>query len=150
MIAIGFEQFENMNREDMILSSGARLVLSVGNKKYNNWKDAVIAYNKWKKIDIFNNKWKDREIEIEVMEDVIDVPFPHSFIGGYGLENEKFIFFSVPKIRKDRAFLVHFADEKKAEKDFERIKDGWEDFIKKYKRGKIESIFEEKGWKVKR
>lgn len=150
MIKIDFELFEKMKKEDMVLSSGARLVLRVGNKKYNNWENAVIAFNKWKKIDIFNRKWKDREIEVKVMEDIIDISFPHSFIGGYGIENEKFEFYSVPKIIGEKVFLIHFIDKKRAETEFERIKKGWEIFMINYKRGKIESIFAEKGWKVKR
>jgi len=149
-IKINFEQFEKMESEDMVLLSGAKIVLRIGNKKYNNWKDAVYAYNKWKKLDIFKRKWEEIEIEVKIKEDVIGVPFPNAFVGGYGIENEKFVFYSVPKIKNNKAFLIHFIDEEKARSEFERIKNKWESYIKEYKNSKIESIFKEKGWKVKK
>ncbi len=148
-LKLSFEQFEKMEKGDMILYSGAKLCLQIQNKKYNKWDDAVLFYNKWKKSDIFRNKWENNKKEIQVMEDVIDIPFPHPFEGGYGRNKEKFIFYSVPEIINNKGYLIHFNDKEKASNYFEKVKDLWEKFLRNYKNSKIEDIFKEKGWKIK-
>ena len=149
LIKLSFEQFEIMNKDDMILYSGVNLCLQIQNKKFNRWEDALAFYNKWKKNDVFKKKWKDNKKEIKVMEDVIDIPFPHSFEGGYGKNKEKFIFYAVPEVIDNKGHLIHFDNEPEALIYFEKVKEKWERYLRNYKKNKIEDIFKGKGWKVK-
>jgi len=146
---LSFEQFELMNKDDMVLFSGASLCLQLQNKKYNKWEDALLYYNKWKRADVFKKKWEKNKKEIKVMEDVVDIPFPHAFEGGYGLNKEKFIFFAVPEIVGKKGYLIHFNDEQKAIDNFEKTRAIWEQYLRDYKNSKIEDIFKGKGWKIK-
>jgi len=149
LLKINFMIFEQMNKENMVLISGAKLILQLNKKKFNRWEDAVSSYNKWKKLEVFKKKWENNNKLIEVFEDVIDIPFPHKFTGGYGMNNEKFVFYSAPEIIDNTGYLIHFQEEEKAVRYYEDNKKAWEDFLRNYKKNKIESIFKDKGWKIK-
>ena len=71
------------------------------------------------------------------------------FEGGRGKDNSLLEFYIVPKLEGEEVVLVHYFDKKEAETYFESIQVEWADYIRKYKKTKLEDIFKQKGWKVK-
>jgi hypothetical protein len=52
-------------------------------------------------------------------------------------------------VEGDNVFLVHYLDKEYAEAVFEAERSLWEEFVRKYKKTKLENIFKQKGWKVR-
>ena len=44
---------------------------------------------------------------------------------------------------------MHFFEKENAEAFFESNRSQWEEYVKNYKKKKLEDIFKQKGWKVK-
>jgi hypothetical protein len=65
------------------------------------------------------------------------------------MDNTPFEFYVVPGIEGEEVFLVHFFEKDEAEAFFETHRSQWEEYVKNYKKKKLENIFKEKGWKVK-
>ena len=78
-----------------------------------------------------------------------EIPFPLAFHSGQSKQNTPFEFYSVPKIKGDEAVLIHFMEEDRARDYFESIRPAWEGFLRSHRKKQIDSIFKEKGWKVK-
>ena len=120
----------------------------LGKRKFLQWEHAVYEFNRWKKIETFEKKFKTNK-KAGHMEDLLDIPFPQSFEGGRGKENIPFEYYIVPKIEAGEVFLVHFFEKENADVFFESHRSQWEEYVRNYKKSKIEDIFKQKGWKVK-
>jgi hypothetical protein len=147
-ITPSLDLFATMLKEDLILASGERAGVILKNRRINDWDHAVYIFNHWKKKQLFTNKWKNLKKKVRI-EDVEKIPFPQPFEGGRGMEGIKFEFYAVPHISPKGIFLIHFMDRDKAEKYFTSIQPQWQDAVRQSKKKKIETIFKEKGWKVK-
>jgi len=143
-----YDEFEAIEKEDLLLPTGESCGVELGTRKYPDWDYAVYAFNRWKKEKVFREKW-GKEKKPAHMELLEDVPFPVEFTGGKGKEKEKFLFYSAPVFEGDRVFLKHFFEKRDAENHFRSIEQKWKDHLKNYKGKKIEDIFSKKGWKVK-
>ncbi len=147
-LVLSKETFEKLSRNDLILQTGLRSGVVIGERRFADWDYAVYHFNREKRSEIFRKKWKKEKKEANP-DDLTDIEFPVSFIGGKGMDKEKFTFFSVPEIKGDKVFLKHFFERDEAEKIFSSIKDDWENFLANHKIRKIKDIFHNKGWKVK-
>ena len=103
---------------------------------------------RWKKRDIFEKKWKDDRKQPR-MEDIVEIPFPQPFHSGQDKDNQPFEFYTVPDVRQGEVTLIHFPTREAALAHFEKIKPEWLDQVQQFKKGRLESIFKAKGWKVK-
>jgi hypothetical protein len=83
------------------------------------------------------------------MEDLMDLPFPQVFEAAKGKDNTPIEYYIVPSIENKEVYLVHFFEREEAVKFFESNLVQWEEYIKFYKKSKLEEIFKQKGWKVK-
>lgn len=140
--------FEKTMEQELILPTGERAAIILDDRKFLQWEHAVYEYNSWKRINIYEKKFKNIK-KPGHMEDLIDVPFPQAFVGGRGKENTPFEYYIVPKVEGDEVFLVNFLEKENAQAFFDSISTQWEEYIRKYKKSKIEDIFKKKGWKVK-
>ncbi|MCP4153916.1 MAG: hypothetical protein GY757_39685, partial [bacterium] len=147
-IKFDYQFFEKVREQELILPTGERAGVILGNKRYLKWEHAVAEYNRWKKNDIFEKKLKNSK-KPGHMEDLQKLPFPQAFEGGKGKDNTPFEYYIVPKVEEDEVFLVHFIEKENAGVYFESIRPQWEEYIRKYKKSKIDNIFKQKGWTVR-
>jgi HrpA-like RNA helicase len=147
-IKLTSQQFEKVKKEDLILPTGEELSIILNNRKFFDWDVTVYHFNRWKKQHIFEKKWKKNRKKIRI-QDVVDIPFPISFHSGQSKENTPFEFFSAPRIEGKEIYLIHFYDKQKAVDYFESIKNEWKLILLQYKKQEIDSIFREKGWKIR-
>ncbi len=147
-IKMDYPFFEKVRENEVLLPTGERAGIILGSRRFTQWEHAVHQYNRWKKADIFEKKYKDARKPGHV-DDMQDIPFPQAFEGGRGKDNTVFEFYMVPKVEGKEAFLVHFFEKESAEEYFQSHRQAWETFIRNFKKSKIETIFKQKGWKVK-
>lgn len=147
-IASDYALFEKVVEEETILPTGERLGIIFGEKRFLEWGQAVADFNRWKRNDIFEKKLKMNQKPVNP-EDLLEVPFPLALEGGRGKDNLPLEYYTVPETGNGDLFLKYFlaADEAKAYHEERRSQ--WEEFIKNYKKTKLENIFKQKGWKVK-
>ena len=146
-IKFDYSFFEKVKEEELLLPTGEWVGVILGNRKLMNWEHAVYEFNRWKKTNIFEKKFKNIKKPAH-MESLLDIPFPQSFESGRGMNNTPFEFYIVPEIEEE-VVLVHFFEKENAEAFFESNRSQWEEYVKNYKKKKLEDIFKEKGWKVK-
>jgi HrpA-like RNA helicase len=147
-IKFDYPFFEKVKEEELLLPTGEWVGVILGNRKYMNWEHSVYEFNRWKKANIFEKKFKNIKKPAH-MESILDIPFPQPFESGRGMDNTPFEFYVVPEIEGEDVFLVHFFEKENAEVFFESHRSQWEEYVKNYKKKKLEDIFKEKGWKVK-
>lgn len=147
-IKMDFKKFEKINKDDLILPTGERAGIIADKRQYRDWDVAAYHFNRWKKKTLFETKWKHQEKKVRV-EDVADLPFPLAFQSGQSKQNTPFEFFSAPKIKGNEVVLIHFFELEPARKYVDSIQYEWERFLKAHRKQKIDTIFKEKGWKVK-
>jgi hypothetical protein len=147
-LKLKFRQFEKMTELDLILPTGEPAGIFLGKKMARNWDHGVQIFNQWKRKNIYEKKWKDLEKPFTV-ESAKGLTFPVSFEVGTGKENTRFYFYAVPKIKNNRVFLIHFMEEAEARAYFDSISDQWEACLKSHRKDKMETIFKNKGWKIK-
>jgi hypothetical protein len=140
--------FEKIKEQELILPTGESAGVILGDGKFPRWEDAVFEYNRWKKADIFEKKYKELK-KPGHLYDLINIPFPQPFEGGRGKGNSLLEFYIVPKLEGEEVVLVHYFEKEEAEAYFESIQAEWADYIRRYKKTKLEDIFKQKGWKVK-
>jgi HrpA-like RNA helicase len=147
-VTFDYAAFEKVKEQELVLPTGERAGVIFGDRRFNDWEGAARAFNNWKKQDIYEKKLKGLK-KPGHMEDLMEIPFPQPFEGGKGKDNTPLEFYIVPKVEGDEVFLVHYPDKEYAEAIFEGERSEWEEFIRKYKRTKLENIFKQKGWKVR-
>jgi len=147
-VKLDYPVLEKIKEDDLVLPTGETAGVILGEQKISNWELAVFEFNRWKKNDLFEKKYRDLE-KTGFMEDLMGIPFPQVFEAGKGKDNTPIEFFIVPKIQGDNAFLAHLFDREEADAYFKSFRSTWEEYIKKYKKTKLEDIFKQKGWKVK-
>jgi hypothetical protein len=147
-IRMDMQQFEKIEKDQLILPTGEQSGLILDNRKLTDWDVAVYHFNRWKKRTVFENKWKNQKKRARI-EDLADISFPVKFKSGQNKTNDSFEFYSAPHIEKNDLFLIHFFEEREAVSYVESIKTEWDRFLQEHKKQKIEDIFKKKGWKVK-
>jgi hypothetical protein len=147
-VEMDYTLFEKVKEEDLLLPTGEWAGVILGGRKFYDWEHAVYEFNRWKRRNIFEKKFKDVR-KPGRMEDLEDIPFPQAFESGRGKDNTPFEFYIVPVIEGEEVFLVHFFENKDAGVYFESIRTQWEEYVRLYKKKKLEDIFKQKGWKVK-
>jgi len=147
-VTFDYPVFEKVKEEETVLPTGERLAIMLGGKPFFRWDLAVDEFNRWKRTDIFTKRLQANRKPINV-EDLLEVPFPQVLEGGRGKNNIPLEYYTVPGIQEDHVFLKYFLDEEEASAYFEAHRSQWEQYVKNYKKTKIENIFKQKGWKVK-
>ncbi len=140
--------FMDINKQDVILPTGEIPGFIIDGRRFEDWTYAVYIINRELKVQLFKKKWKNMKKEADP-DSLKDINFPVSFVGGKGMDGEKFTFYSVPEIEGKKVFLRHFFEKKPAEKYFFAIRDDWKKFLTDHKNQKLKNIFHSKGWKVK-
>jgi hypothetical protein len=147
-IKFDYPFFEKVKEEELLLPTGEWVGIILGNRTFMHWEHAVYEFNRWKKNNIFEKKFKNSKKPAH-MEGLIKIPFPQAFESGRGMDNTPFEFYVVPEIEGEEVFLVHFFEKENDEAFFESHRAQWEEYVKNYKKKKLEDIFKKKGWKVK-
>jgi hypothetical protein len=140
--------FEKVDEQELILPTGERAGVILGGREFLEWEHAVYEFNRWKKKDLFERKLKDLK-KPGYMDDLIDIPFPQPLEGGRGKDNTPIEFYVVPKVEGEEVFLIHYFEKENAQTYFDAFRSQWEEYVRAYKKKKIENIFKQKGWKVK-
>lgn len=143
-----YADFEKVKEEDIILPTGERPTLMLGNRRFTDWKLAAHEFNRWKRLDVFEKKLRENKTPGNIA-DMMDIPYPQPLTGGRGKDNTPLEYYCAPDIQGEQLFLKYFLDRESAEAWFIAIQAEWEQFIKNYKKSKLDNIFKQKGWKVK-
>lgn len=143
-----FAAFERVTEAELILSTGEGAEIFLEGNPYEQWRDAVAAFNEWKRKDFYERKFREL-LRPANMDDLLEIPFPQEFEGLRGKDNIPLMYYIVPRMEGDEAFLSHYSQREEAEAAFALINNEWRDFCKRYKSRKIQDIFKSKGWKVK-
>lgn len=147
-VKFDYSIFEKVKEEETILATGERVGIILGEKKFFEWNPAADDFNRWKRTDIFEKRLKNNRRAVNV-EDLMEVPFPRVLAGGKGKNNTPLEYYTVPEIKDNSLFLKYFLAEDEANAYYEAHRSQWQQYIKNYKKAKIENIFKQKGWKVK-
>ncbi len=147
-VKFDYPLFEKVKEQELILPTGERASIILDKRKFWQWEHAVYEFNRWKKLDIFEKKLKNSKKQGHVKE-MLEVPFPQPFVGGRGKGNTPLEYYVVPKVEGEKVFLKHFFEKENAQAFFDSTRSQWEEYIRQYKKSKIENIFKQKGWKVK-
>lgn len=142
------ESFELLTAESTCLPTGEQPEIILDGRRFAEWDYAVYYFNRCKKERVFEQKWKELKKPAR-MEDLAEVPFPQTFIGGQGMEKAQFEFYAAPLLEDDEVYLVHFFEKETAQAHFDSMKEQWQAAVERHKRRKLEDIFRQKGWKVK-
>ncbi len=147
-VALDYPFFEKISQQELILPTGEVPGIILGKRRYYDWEKAVLEYNRWKRNELFERKYKD-QLKPAHMDDLLEVPFPQAFEAGRGKDNSIIEFYIVPNVEEKEARLDHFFEKEEAEAAYEKIRGQWQEHIRRHKKGKLEDIFKQKGWKVK-
>ncbi len=147
-IKFDYPAFEKIKETDTILPTGERAGIILGRRKFWHWELAVHEFNNWKRVNIFEKRLKNSKQPGNI-EDMMEISFPQTLSGAMGKDNIALEYYCVPEIEGEDLFIKYFLDEDQARIYFEAHQAQWEQFIKDYKRKKLENIFRKKGWKVK-
>jgi HrpA-like RNA helicase len=140
--------FEKVKEHELILATGDRAGVILGDREFDTWEQAIEEFNRWKRVDVFEKKYKDLK-KPGNMDDMIDIPFPQVLEGTRGKDNTPLEYYVAPVVENGEAFLKYYFEEEEARVYFDSFRSQWEEHIRNYKKTKIENIFKQKGWKVK-
>lgn len=140
--------FEKVKEHELILATGERAGVILGEREFDAWEKAIEEFNRWKRVDVFEKKYKDLK-KPGNMDDMIDIPFPQVLEGARGKDNSPLEYYVVPLVENGEAFLKYYFEEEEARVYFESFRSQWEEHIRNYKKTRLENIFKQKGWKVK-
>jgi hypothetical protein len=140
--------FEKIRDDELILATGERAGVILGDREFSSWEEATADFNRWKRLDVFEKKYKNWK-KPGHMDDLIDIPFPQTLDGARGKENTPLEYYVVPVVEAGEVFLKHYLSEEEAREYFDSFRPQWEEHIRTYKKSKLENIFKQKGWKVK-
>jgi hypothetical protein len=141
-------EFEEITKEQLLLPSGQQAGIILDGRLIDDWDVMVYRFNRLKKIEVFNAKYNQPKPVFQAA-DLLDISFPLAFLAGVGKNNEKFEFYSAPHFIDDHVYLMHFMEKESAEKYFNSIAVRWKNFIRDFKKNKLDSMFRDKGWIVK-
>jgi hypothetical protein len=148
VVKFDYPVFEKVKEEEILLPTGERIGIILGEKTFFEWTLAVDEFNRWKKNDFFEKKLKTNRKPINI-EDLLEMPFPRVLSAGRGKNNTPLEYYTVPGIKDDNVYLIYFLSAENATLYFEARRSEWEQHVRNYKKAKIENIFKQKGWKVK-
>ena len=140
--------FEKVKEHELILTTGEQAGMILGGREFADWDQAVAEFNRWKRTDVFEKKYKDWK-KPGNMDDLIDIPFPQVLEGTRGKDNTPIVYYVVPVVENNEVFLKYYFEEEEARNYFDSFRLQWEEYIRNYKKSKLENMFKQKGWKVK-
>ena len=147
-ITLDYPLFEKINEDELLLPTGEWLGVIFIDLKCDTWDEMVIQFNRWRRNDLFEKKYKELK-KPGNMDDLLTIPFPQVFEAGKGKDNSPFEYYIAPLIEEGEVYLIHFPDLESAQTYYNPIHEAWLEYVKQYKKSKIEDIFKQKGWKVK-
>jgi hypothetical protein len=147
-VRMDFSTFEQIERDDLTLPTGEECGILFGRHRIPDWDTAVRHFNRWKKQDVFEKKWKNDRKQPR-MVDIAEIPFPQPFHSGQDKNNQPFEFYTVPDFQAGVVTLIHFPNRDAALAHYQKIETEWMARVQQFKKGRLDSIFKAKGWKVR-
>jgi len=140
--------FERFTPADALLPSGEEAGIEMEGTVYEGYREALAEFNHDLRLRLFKEKWFFDRKKAR-LQDLLEVPFPVSFIGGKGKDDVPFEYYSAPLLEGEEVFLIHFATREEAEIHLRGQRKRWEKAVYAFKKNGIEDLFRQKGWKVK-
>lgn len=148
-ILADMESASRLQEEDLVLCSGMRAGVILGQKRHFTWKQLVTTFNKAQKNRLFREKWADLKKPMPI-EELKNTTFPLMFTGGRGLDNHPLEYYISPEINSDgTVFIRHFLTLEEAQTHHLTQKSELEKALRQVEQQSLNQLFKKKGWTVR-